>query len=1034
MSRRRYSKNAAHKLSNLLYKDSLGGKNTMPYGERWHKVRKTSQQTLLYLGHAIAKHNERFYTSDRSAHTPAPHSGRPARPAAIPEILRDSYDDKKRSGELDKGWQSGYRWICPTVVIADETQAVGEYTQNPDVHISRLTGLGPEIDKYFTFELTSAQMAALVPLIEINKIEYTMEYVGSKPTGRIDRSKPPYRRPIVFENAVTQNELEILIESGGNVGSSGIESFRWSLKGVNPAEVDTNIEAELKIYFNNVGVFQKHLDAIAQGNPSSQGIFGSFVDLITFAPPSLPGTDLPCLETYNPNYFEIEVRVGWTIEETLGASAAAIGLGEKALFTEEQVQYIKNQTQSLYLTLTDHKFDFEEDGSATLDARYRARTTLVGERFDLLLAAAPENVTERAAFDESPSGRIRIAQDRIRQHERDFGDVEDPTEAQEEAMKADQEMLSKALKDNYQSIIERLLDNVYEAFVPNKLLLNGVKSGSGDPSDGSEYEGTLSWDDLFEIAMETNTNLTAHSTGWWGRINRAHDRQQNADFQHGVLDQITAAYDAATDGSSPIFVRRKPSSRINEAAVLEAVLDPSDDLSDNDYVLGHSRLGFMDPERVAAEKGATEIRATDQADNAAGISIINFFYLGDILEVLMGTHALMTEIATSNFGVMTTDFRYKNYLKMLKLIKLAPGQHSFEFKWSQRTVSTEALRCNRGAFTLEMMNDVYSAMNMANIPINLELFLDWFTAQVVANERESYYLEDFLNDLFNGMVKPILNDQGILGVPVSQPSMLNLNIDTRKDVPFFQTTQPNSREPAGTSTKIGYDFDRTGTQTFSPYTTVQSADPYESTENCSYINFVDQYEELARVPVGGASNRKRFPVFPYAQKSLVSEPHLGSGNPILFTGATVKILGIMTDLGNMDGNYARNLLHGVKNFIVGLDKGVIKSVSFSRVDQPYLRESRTAVSKNFGVGQLRELYHVDMVLYGNNLLKPGMMIYVEPNSLIFGRPTQENSVARRLGLGGYHLVVDISNSISKDGWETEVRALHMAMPAETDRP
>jgi hypothetical protein len=1019
MSRRRYSKNAAHKLSNLLYKDSFGGNNTMPYGERFHKVRKTSQQTLLYLGHAIAKWNDRFYTSERG--------DTQTTNAAIPKITIDSYDDKKSASTLDEGWQSGYRWICPTVVTADETEAVGEYTQNPDVHISRLTGLGPEIDKYFTFELTSAQMAALVPLIEINKIEYTMEYIGGKPTGRVDRTVPPFRRPIVFENAVTQNEFEILIESGGNVGSSGIESFRWSLKGVNPAEVDTNIEAELKIYFNNVGVFQKHLDAIAQGNPSSQELLGSFVDLITFAPPSLPGTDLPCLETYNPNYFEIEVRVGWIIEEAFGSDTLAIAMGEKALFTEEQVQYIKNQTQSLYLTLTDHKFDFEEDGSATLDARYRARTTLVGEQFDLLLAAAPENVAERAAFDQSPSGRIRIAQDRIRQHERDFGDVEDPTEAQKEAMEADQALLRQALKDNYQSIIERLLDNVYEAFVPNKLLLNGVKSGSGVPDDTSEYEGTLSWDDLFEIAMETNTRPTAQSTGWWGSTQTAHDQQQNVDFEIGVLDQITAAYDAATAGSSPITVRRKTSSRLDVDAVVEATLDVDDDLSDNDYARpGPPRVGLRDPELLAAEAGQTEIRATTAHGNHTGTSTINFFYLGDILEVLLGTGALMTEIAASNFGVMTTDFRYKNYLKMLKLIKVASDQHSFEFKWQQRTVSTEALRCNRGAFTLEMMNDVYSAMNMANIPINLELFLDWFTAQVVANERESYYLEDFLNDLFNGMVKPILNDQGILGVPVSQPSMLNLNIDTRKDIPFFQATQP-----PGTSTKIGYDFNL-GSSTADDYTTVQSRDPTESIENCSYINFVDQYEELARVAVGSASNRKRFPVFPYAQKSLVSE--LGSGDPIPFTGATVKILGIMTDLGNMDGNYARNLLHGVKNFIVGLDKGVIKSVSFSRVDQPYLRESRTAVSKNFGVGQLRELYHVDMVLYGNNLLKPGMMIYVEPNSLIFGRPTQENSVARRLGLGGYHLVVDISNSISKDGWETEVRALHMAMPAETDRP
>jgi hypothetical protein len=132
---------------------------------------------------------------------------------------------------------------------------------------------------------------------------------------------------------------------------------------------------------------------------------------------------------------------------------------------------------------------------------------------------------------------------------------------------------------------------------------------------------------------------------------------------------------------------------------------------------------------------------------------------------------------------------------------------------------------------------------------------------------------------------------------------------------------------------------------------------------------------------------------------------------------------------NFDGSYVSNIKASISNFIVGLDRGVVKAVSFERVDQPYLRESRTATAKNFGTGQLRELYHVNLKLYGNNLLKPGQIIYVEPNSLIFGRPTDKNSAARVLGLGGYHLVVDVSNEISQDGWETSVKALHMAMPA-----
>ena len=133
------------------------------------------------------------------------------------------------------------------------------------------------------------------------------------------------------------------------------------------------------------------------------------------------------------------------------------------------------------------------------------------------------------------------------------------------------------------------------------------------------------------------------------------------------------------------------------------------------------------------------------------------------------------------------------------------------------------------------------------------------------------------------------------------------------------------------------------------------------------------------------------------------------------------------------GDYEKNMEASIKNFVVGLSRGIIKAVSFERVDQPYLRESRTAQAKNFGTGQLRELYHATLVLYGNNLLKPGQMIYIEPNSLIFGRPSDKGSVARVLGLGGYYLVVDVANEISNEGWETRVKALHMAMPSQPEK-
>ena len=147
------------------------------------------------------------------------------------------------------------------------------------------------------------------------------------------------------------------------------------------------------------------------------------------------------------------------------------------------------------------------------------------------------------------------------------------------------------------------------------------------------------------------------------------------------------------------------------------------------------------------------------------------------------------------------------------------------------------------------------------------------------------------------------------------------------------------------------------------------------------------------------------------------------------TAASIKIISFQNYYAAYNGVYADNTQKGIPNFVVGLDRGIIKAVNFERVDQPYLREARTAKSRSSGISQLRELYNVNLVLYGNNLLKPGQIIYVEPNQMIFGRPTTERSVARLLGMGGYHLVVDVANKIASDGWETEVQALHVAMPA-----
>ena len=49
--------------------------------------------------------------------------------------------------------------------------------------------------------------------------------------------------------------------------------------------------------------------------------------------------------------------------------------------------------------------------------------------------------------------------------------------------------------------------------------------------------------------------------------------------------------------------------------------------------------------------------------------------------------------------------------------------------------------------------------------------------------------------------------------------------------------------------------------------------------------------------------------------------------------------------------------------------------------------------------ELKLPYKADITMVGNNLFMPGSQIYINPNNIGFGSPTDINSAAFRIGLG-----------------------------------
>ena len=103
--------------------------------------------------------------------------------------------------------------------------------------------------------------------------------------------------------------------------------------------------------------------------------------------------------------------------------------------------------------------------------------------------------------------------------------------------------------------------------------------------------------------------------------------------------------------------------------------------------------------------------------------------------------------------------------------------------------------------------------------------------------------------------------------------------------------------------------------------------------------------------------------------------------------------------------------------------GLLKSMSFKRVQVPGLVELRAKQAEEQGVDSLDQLkfpYDTNLKLLGTSLFTPGMFYYVNPSLAGLGSVEDAGSLAYKMNLGGYHLVQIVTTTISAGSFETAV--------------
>ena len=361
--------------------------------------------------------------------------------------------------------------------------------------------------------------------------------------------------------------------------------------------------------------------------------------------------------------------------------------------------------------------------------------------------------------------------------------------------------------------------------------------------------------------------------------------------------------------------------------------------------------------------------------------LVSYYMMGDIIHTVMDCiHTVDTKLG-------------KDYDP--------EAEDVLEYKTRRRELRKYVLLLSSFVYSDYNSDEAVFAANIADIPVSAKYFNEFLVNTVVKNERTIYPLLEFIKDLMQAIVD----------------LMTDACINRQLDVSLMFQTQQIMAQPARGSKEETFEKIRTKRSNLIDEANAGRGDEIR---NVSILVDKEYKTEAIQLPLrqGDSRGGKRVPInnmyhygFVYAVAGSLSAGHQGRG---------VK---------------AKDEKDGVYHFQIGSSKGLLNNVKFSKTDMAYLREARYYNQGNYGLLQLGAVYNVELELFGNSLFYPGMEVFIDPRS--FGTtmdPTKRNpwnptvggagrSVANALGIGGYHIITKVKNSISPNGFKTTLNAL-----------
>ncbi len=768
-------------------------------------------------------------------------------------------------------------------------------------------------------------LSSLVPSIKLYYVlfpELMGEYktsnsnIGRSYSWRIPFDDLPVDYKDKNENSLfVSDTIDKILKGEGKMNGCGIKSFQYAYKGTNPSETNTHVEASLELFFQDIALLTKTIPITEKdtrfidGEPSGlKDRSFAYSDLINGASRYIRnGGKLLA----NDQYFRIKAEIGYA-EPSEIFYQNLLKNNFKPEDARAYIKAIKNAKIIFYLSPVTHDIGFNEDGTVTLKINYQATIDSILSDYNLnifsITSKDPEIVNAQKEIDDLYAER------------------------QTKITNIKCQNLSPPI---YKETLKKVNDDIYKRAGDLKTKLDNLKNLAQEELFRKligidEMVGNIGYPDAYKVGIH-NSAVGVDKEG----------KPITGALQFR-LQAGAKIREAGLKNHESISVRQLPN---GSATANTNAPEQKKEKKESGFITAvksiGSVLGFSStPQQSNSVPGSRE-QAELEKDNSEYVTI-KYVYLGDIIDI--AAECLQTIRAKGERP------------------KIILGEIPINIPTNISAEENDLL--------VPVDADVEEViLNIADIPISMDAFDDFFYQKVIKPKRANYPLLKFINDIIEFLLKPAIN-----------PSVFGKKAAINNKIRMSH---------------LGFSL---------PCNSINQEPILNRFNDASYSGAIDK-EKLA------SFSRKSNLAKPVSQE--ITNSALANYLFIFDSLSAPQIIQIN------NGDFDKDVSSGIYHFQIGKDAGLIKSISFSKTDVPLAAEARALQEGGKVTNRLRQMYSSEIKLFGNNIFRPGDYIYIDP--VIFGNNAQYD-----IGIGGYYMVIRVNTSVDPSSYETVLSCHHQA--------